>query len=406
MRLLQLEARQLGRWDYPNTIATMALMDAELKAVGDRIRSLLPSGMSQRSLAEKSGMTPDALSRALNGQRGFSSSELARIADRLGADLYWLITGRPDPQKVDIAARHQWNPQHRTRDNPGRDADDTILNRVIDAYRAAFPSGPPSSLPLPKNPRDVRGLLGDAFVRGFAEAVERQLGIDVVRIAGLNTDYSLRIGTRAVVLLATTPSWFRSNWSLAHEIGHLALGHHDGYSSTDKRNEGPADQFAANLLLPSDLMAQQNWAEMSKPQLAGFIWENGVSTLALKNRLGALQLGFSAAVSEALGQSTPKLVRAHAGTDKQIGGEALVTLREQQASARLIPPVLVDALHQQVEAGKASPEILAWALDVPVDEIDFPEPNDEDFADRYAATLEKRPSTADLESWLATNGLK
>jgi transcriptional regulator with XRE-family HTH domain len=60
---------------------------------------MMPLGMSQRALTEKAGMTTDALSRALNGQRGFSSRELARIADQLGADLYWLITGTPDPQR-------------------------------------------------------------------------------------------------------------------------------------------------------------------------------------------------------------------------------------------------------------------------------------------------------------------
>ena len=81
-------------------------MDRELLAVGERIRASMPNGMRQRELAARVGMTPDALSRALNGQRGFSILELTRISDDLQTGLSWLITGRPDPHKVTFAARH------------------------------------------------------------------------------------------------------------------------------------------------------------------------------------------------------------------------------------------------------------------------------------------------------------
>lgn len=221
---------------------------------------------------------------------------------------------------------------------------------MIAAYKAAFPSGPPASKPLPKNPRTLRDLLNDVFVRQFSDAVENKLGVDIVRVAGLTTDYSLRIGARSVVLLATTPSWFRSNWSLAHELGHLALGHHDGYASTDQRNEAPADQFAANLLLPIDLMSATKWSEMDEAGLARFLWFAGVSTQALKHRLAALEITPAAAVGEALILSTPRLIRTHSDNAWLIDGEAGVTLREQQASTRLVPSVLVDALHREVQA--------------------------------------------------------
>jgi hypothetical protein len=226
----------------------------------------------------------------------------------------------------------------------------------------------------------------------------------VVRISGLTTDYSLRIGQRAVILLATMPSWFRSNWSLAHELGHLALGHHDRDGSTAERNERPADQFAANLLLPSDLMTSANWREMDERSLARFLWETGVSTEALKNRLASLQLKPSAEVGAALTRSTPKLIRAFAAGDELISGEKAVALRERQASTRVVPSTLVEALHRQVEAGEASPEVLAWTLDVPVDEIDFPEPDDDALAEKYSQMLEDRPTAAELEKWLAMSG--
>lgn len=369
-------------------------------AVGDRIRSLMPSGMSQRQLADQAGMKPDALSRALNGQRGFSSTELARIADELGADLYWLATGHEDPRRVQIAARHSWDPDRRVSTNPGRSRDDAILAQVVEVYNAALPEGPPPSEQLPDDPARMRDVLGADFVRTFGAAVEARLGVDVVRLPGLTTDYSVTIGPRAVVLLATTPSWFRSNWSLAHELAHLALGHHSGNAEPAEKDEGPANRFAAGLLLPQDLIEREDWQRMDERRLAGFLWRTGVSTKALKNRLDWLRIQPAPGIASALQESTPKLIRAQA---EAVGGTEKVTVRQQDSSARLFPSFVVDALQRRVDAGAASPELLAWALDVPVDEVDFPSPDDEQLADAYARRLEDRPSAADLGKWAATS---
>jgi Zn-dependent peptidase ImmA (M78 family)/transcriptional regulator with XRE-family HTH domain len=375
-------------------------MDETLVAVGDRIRSLMPSGMSQRQLAGQAGMKPDALSRALNGQRGFSSTELARIAEELGADLYWLATGNEDPRRVQIAARHNWDPERRVSSNPGRSYDDAILAQVIEVYNAAFPEGPPASEPLPDEPARMRDVLGDDFVQTFGAVVEARLGVDVVRLPGLTTDYSLSIGSRAVVLLATTPSWFRSNWSLAHELAHLALGHHSGTAEPAEQDEAPANSFAAELLLPRDLVEREDWQRMDERRLAGFLWRTGISALALKTRLDRLRIKPAPSITAAMKETTPKLIRAHA---EVAGGTEKVAVRQQGSSARVFPSAVLDALQHRVDAGRVSPEYLAWALDVPVDEIDFPAPDDEQVADAYARRLEDRPSAADLEKWVAAN---
>jgi len=55
-----------------------------MTTIGSRVRSAMQgAGMQQKQLAERVGMTPDALSRALNGQRGFAALELADIASVL-----------------------------------------------------------------------------------------------------------------------------------------------------------------------------------------------------------------------------------------------------------------------------------------------------------------------------------
>lgn len=364
--------------------------------LGERIRTVMPLGMSQRQLAQRAGMTPDALSRALNGQRGLSPAEVARVAQILGADTHWLITGAPDPFKITVAARHAWDAARRERHNPGKQDDQSLLDQVVGVYRAAFPQGADDSVGLPDSPHEVRELLGPAYIRNFADHVERRLHIDVIRISGLRTDYSLRIGGRGVVVLATQASWFRSNWSLAHELGHLALGHHSVYESPKRaqRSERAADSFAAELLI-SQRDIEEVEAIETEAALARAIWDLGVSTEAMRNRMASAQVRLNQEVADALRSPTTGLLHANidALADSRDGID-LVAAREQAASARRFPLALLSALQTQTELGAASPVHLAWALDVPVDDIEFPEPNEA--ASGYERMLADRPG---IDHW-------
>ncbi|WP_235912124.1 ImmA/IrrE family metallo-endopeptidase [Ruania zhangjianzhongii] len=95
------------------------------------------------------------------------------------------------------------------------------------------------------------------------------------------TDYSLTVGQRGIIVLNAIPNWFRSNWSLAHELGHLALGHHVRGDSPTTAQENAADQFAAGMLLPESVVRAMDWTGADESQLASFLWESGVSTLAI-----------------------------------------------------------------------------------------------------------------------------
>jgi transcriptional regulator with XRE-family HTH domain len=360
--------------------------------VSGRIRAMIPLGMSQRELAARAGMTPDALSRALSGQRGLSPAEVAKIAKTLGADTHWLITGGPDPFAIAIAARHAWDAASRERHNPGKDDDQPLLDQVIGLYRAAFPQGPTSSAELPDSPAAMRTLLGIDFVRDFADHVEQRLNVDVIRIPGLTTDYSLRIGGRGVVVLATQASWFRSNWSLAHELGHLALGHHSTYESARRvqQDERAADAFAAELLISEQDVVEVGALD-TEAALARAIWTLGISTEAMRNRVASARVQPKPAVTDALKSSTPRLLRANVHTlDNSGAGVDQVAAREQVSSARRVPLALLSALQSQTELGAASPIHLAWALDVPVDDIEFPEADDS--GAEYERMLADRPS--------------
>lgn len=375
-------------------------MDQQLLAVGERIRSQLPPGLSQRRLAGLVEMTPDALSRALNGQRGFSSIELAKLADSLGVDIYWLITGQQNPKRVDIAARHVWDPVQAQRVNPGREADDAILDRVVAIYRDTYPEGSPDSPDLPAGPDTVRDRLGPDFVRRLAERIEAQFAIDVIRIPELSTDYSLRIDGHSVILLVSTPNWFRNNWSAAHELGHLVLGHHAG-DAVEKVNEQPADDFAAALLLPEDRIREIDWPRVTEAEVAAFVWQTGVSTEALRTRLRKLRLKPGAGLTNSLEQPTQHLLRRHLSSlaGSSAGVDAVVE-REAESTGRRFPIRLISDLSQRVRTGQADPGALAWVLNVPIDEIDFPEPDDEAPFREYEDQLAARPTAA---AWLASD---
>lgn len=376
----------------------------ESSAIGSRIRSRIPSGMSQRQLAEEAGMTADALSRSLNGQRGLASFEVAQIASVLGADTHWLITGTPDPFQVKVAARHQWDAASRSRTNSGRDDDQAVLVTVVDVYRAAFPHGPAASGEVPRDPAELRRVLGEGFVFDFVGNVERELGVDVIRIPGLTTDYSLRLGDRGIIVLASMASWFRSNWSLAHELGHLALDHHNGSPSRDRnvgRKEKSANDYASKLLIPDASLARLTSAADTR-EVASVVWELGVSTESLRYRLEAARVTPPTLVIDALNEVTPRLLRANrnAISDGGYAGDPLAA-REQASSARRFPLSLLEALREQTAIGAASPMQLAWVLDVPVDDLDFPEPDDDAEAIRYAAMIDDQAGRTDWQVLIA-----
>lgn len=378
-------------------------MDEEMRRIGDRIRQAMPHGMSQRHLAGLVSMAPDALSRALNGQRGLTLVELRTVARVLGADVHWLLTGDRDPHRIEIAARHDWDKVDRRRVNPGREADQQVIDQVADAYRSAFPNGIPASVELPGSPEQVRALLGEEFVRDLAELAEARLGVDVVRVPALSTDYSITLGGRNIILLTTTPNWFRSNWSLAHELGHLALGHHDsGGQAVD--NEKPADNFAAELLMPTKAIRALNWTTMAEADLAPFLWVAGVSTQALQNRLANLGITPSAVVATLLGRSTLHVLRDHHRRLLSTGNRSYdldpITTREQQSTSRRFPVTLLAALQERVESGHAHPGLLAWALNVPIDDIEFPESDEDEAATRYRDEIVNLPNSQQVTAWL------
>ncbi|WP_163549268.1 helix-turn-helix domain-containing protein [Candidatus Frankia nodulisporulans] len=353
-----------------------------MRSIGDRvlerIRQARPDAR-QQDIAREIDMTPDAFSRALNDRRAFSSIELARLADLLGADLHWMITGRVDPHRLVVAARHTFDHASGRRGVPAREADQRLLEDIALAYRQAYPvpgevARAPVAPPLPQSPGEMRVVLGEDFVRPFAERLEAHLGIGVVRLPGLSTAYSLAIGAYRVIVLPGTGNWFRENWSLAHELGHLVHGHHeDGASEAEwNRREAAANAFAAELLLPRDLLGAVEWVSLDSAGLADLVWRRGVSIDALARRLNAVCGELPAVVDEWVGQTTQRLLRRHWASRT---GDDEITTRMQAAARRRFPLELTEAHLARIATGALGKETLAWMLGVDPDEVEVDTPS-------------------------------
>lgn len=136
----------------------------ETQMIGARVRQAIlecDAPAPQYVIAQAVDMKPDALSRAINGQRAFSSIELASLAGVLARDVHWLITGEKDPQRVVFAARHTFDHETGARDVPGAESDHRVLRDIELAYRQAGDLG--SSEDIPATPAEVRTALGDVF---------------------------------------------------------------------------------------------------------------------------------------------------------------------------------------------------------------------------------------------------
>ena len=70
--------------------------------LGSRISELLnKSGMTQRELAEKIGVTGASVHRYINGDRNPKGSTIVKIADALGTTSDYLLGLKPGPLKED-----------------------------------------------------------------------------------------------------------------------------------------------------------------------------------------------------------------------------------------------------------------------------------------------------------------
>jgi len=102
--------------------------------------------------------------------------------------------------------------------------------------------------------------------------------------------YSVRVGefnTRPLIVVRQSHSWERTRWTLAHEVGHLAL-HASG--SVNEEREEQASRFASELLAPAAVLADEVSRAPSLAELLPVKARWGISLGALLKHLHTSKL--------------------------------------------------------------------------------------------------------------------
>lgn len=219
---------------------------------------------------------------------------------------------------------------------------------------------------------EARTLLGDGFSHDMPGRLTERVGVDIWVLDLTGDAYSLVIDGQGVIVVKRTPYWFRQNFSLAHELGHLVAGSLGDTALNDSTgHEAAANAFGAELLMPAAEVRAFDWSRISLPILADQLWAWGVSTQALSVRLQSLRLTTSAEIASALSDRTIDFLRRHwvrpAGPDP-------ITVRMEAAAERRVPTELTSRLEERVTQGLAPVESLAFALGVLPGELDIAQP--------------------------------
>lgn len=150
--------------------------------------------------------------------------------------------------------------------------------------------------------KDVLDTLWDGNLPVRPEIIAKMMGADVVGQPDLDVSGMIELASGTPVItynLSDAP--VRQRFTLAHEVGHLALGHlragkmmfrdpaANFSSSNNKAVEREANKFAAELLMPADTLkyAIEHRGLYSIDRLASLF---GVSQVAMNYRLENLGL--------------------------------------------------------------------------------------------------------------------
>lgn len=343
--------------------------------IGARVRQLLTAltpPVKQVEMAARLELTTDAFSRSLSGKRAFTATELVKLAQELGTSAHWFVTGEQDPFAVTVAGRHTYDPQVKAYVEVDWEATRQRQNDVALAYVQAYGDEPLHKVRTePLDAQAARKRLvevgGSGFVRQLALHLESAFAIDVVRLNDVNPDFVLALLGREIIVLDASAYWFRENFSMAHELGHVLLGHLNslgGETCSNAQAERAANAFAAELLTPETEVRAIDWSTASAKVVANYVWETGVSTKALASRLRSLKISVDTAAQAALDVPTQVLIQS-----ERPDLQPAITRRMQQARETRFPEHLVTAHSRAVSGGRLAPDTLAWMLSEPVELI-------------------------------------
>ncbi|MCL2736896.1 MAG: ImmA/IrrE family metallo-endopeptidase [Propionibacteriaceae bacterium] len=215
----------------------------------------------------------------------------------------------------------------------------------------------------------MRSYLGNDLSGDLADRCNERLNVDVVVVDLAGDGYTLQVGGHFVIVVSKTGSWFRQNFSIAHELAHVAQGTmSDQIVNAEDPSETAANAFAAELLMPESQIRSLNWVDIELPVLAQHVWQWGVSTKSLAVRLQSLHMTPASGVMAALQATTQAFLRAYWAMPP---GPDLITRRMERSAQRRFPTSLMSDLEAAVVAGRAPLASLAFTLGVDENQLEI-----------------------------------
>ena len=233
----------------------------------DRLRQARTlAQMKKNELAERVGVSAAAIGQYESGVAKPRPEHLPAIADALGVDVTFFLTGRPffRVDTGDVHFRSLRSLRAADRDRALSTAEQIrelthVLERYVEFPTVGLPTIEPGTSPtqaaqglrdywrIPRGP--LRHLVATAESFGVIVLVSQQGEIE--RVDAFSSD----IDGRPIVISTPRRSMevFKHRFTVAHEIAHLLL--HQDPKPGDTVQEIEADQFAAALLTPARELA-------------------------------------------------------------------------------------------------------------------------------------------------------
>ncbi len=334
-----------------------------------RVRELIErSGVSQNAFAVEVGLDAPKLSKSLAGARRFTSLDLARIAERTGVTVDWLISGQETA--LAMAARSSGGPAARATREAQRfssiRADVTSLGFPLEAR----PQPPAVGGTYEQQAETLATWANQLMYRtgsstprdDLTSAIENTFSVDVAtaHLDGSFDGLAARSETTRCIVLAATPNASRQRFTLAHELCHLMTEDDQGihldediYAGARRReaSELRANAFAAALLMPqAPLREAIGSSGLSQEAFAALACELWVSPSALAYRLKGLRLidagtcdrfkSLSMAKAAGIAGKTTELaiLTSRSATPRPPGLLARDTLRAYESGAATLRP--------------------------------------------------------------------
>jgi len=353
-----------------------------MEGIIDRVLSLFEaSGQNRRAFAQDIGLDDSKLSKSLNGARRFSSLDLARIADKCGVTVDWLVTG--EEPALAVAARTT-SGQARTALEAAKRY--STMREDLAVFGWEQPWRPlEAEIPGGTYAEQGKALAAAALARAteaglsltgasLPALVEKAFGADVAVVALEEGFDGLAASSdeAKLIVLGTSQVPARQRFTLAHELGHLLAGDDQGvhldkdvYDRAQAKDpsEMRANGFASVFLMPEGILrSAAGTTGLDEKTFAALSCDLQVSPSALAIRLQQLRL-----IDAGTCDRFKKVTAARAAALASRGEE--FARRVADAGTPRPPGLLVRDAYLAYESGATTLRPYASLLGVDVDEL-------------------------------------